>query len=43
MKLIFFELRIKKATNHLNSEIDEVAEEFHKTKSDKEKDDSLSL
>jgi len=32
-------LRIKKATNHLNNEMDEVAEEFYKTKSDKEKDD----
>jgi hypothetical protein len=36
-------LRIKKATNHLNNEMDEVAEEFYKTKKDKEKDDSLSL
>jgi len=43
MKLIFFVLRIKKATNHLNNEMDEAAEEFYKTKKNKEKDDGLSL
>lgn len=34
---------IEKATKHLNNEMEEVAEEFYKTKKNKEKDDGLSL
>src|SRR5574344_1620415 len=34
---------IEKATKHLNNGMDEAAEEFYKTKKDKEKDDGLSL
>lgn len=34
---------IEKATKHLNKKMDEAAEEFYKTKKDKEKDDGLSL
>ena len=30
---------IEKATKHLNSEMDEAADEFYKKKKDKEKDD----
>ena len=40
---LFNKKEIEKATKHLNDEIDEAAEEFYKTKKDKEKDDSLSL
>ena len=34
---------IEKATKHLNSEMDETAEEFYNTKKSREKDDGLSL
>jgi hypothetical protein len=37
------EKEVEKATKHLNNEMDEYAEEFHKTKNSKEKDDGLSL
>ena len=40
---IFNKKEIEKATKHLNDEMDEAAEEFYKTKKDKEKDDGLSL
>lgn len=40
---LFNKKEIEKATKHLNDEMDEAAEEFYKTKKDKEKDDSLSL
>ncbi len=39
---LFNKKEIEKATKHLNDEMDEAAEEFYKTKKDKEKDDSLS-
>lgn len=42
-KDIFNKREIEKATKHLNDEMDETAEEFYKTKKDKEKDDDLSL
>ena len=35
--------KIEKATQHLNNEMDEAAEEFYQTKKNKEKDDGLSL
>ena len=40
---LFNKREIEKATKHLTDEMDEVAEEFYKTKKDKEKDDGLSL
>ena len=40
---MFNKKEIEKATKHINGEMDEVAEEFYKTKKDKEKDDGLSL
>ena len=40
---LFNKKEIEKATKHINGEMDEVAEEFYKTKKDKEKDDGLSL
>ena len=40
---LFNKKEIEKATKHLNNEMDEAAEEFYKTKKDKEKDDELSL
>ena len=40
---LFNKKDIEKATKHLNDEMDEVAEEFYKTKKEKEKDDDLSL
>ena len=40
---LFNKKEIEKSTKHLNDEMDEAAEEFYKTKKDKEKDDSLSL
>ena len=40
---VFNKREIEKATKHLNDEMDEAAEEFYKTKKDKEKDDGLSL
>ena len=40
---LFNKREIEKATKHLNNEMDEAAEEFYKTKKDKEKDDGLSL
>ena len=39
----FNKRKIEKATKHLNSEMDEAAEEFYQTKKDKNKDDGLSL
>lgn len=41
--ILFNKREIEKATKHLNDEMDEAAEEFYKTKKDKEKDDGLSL
>lgn len=38
-----YKREIEKATKHLNSEMDEAAEEFYKTKKDKEKDDGFEL
>ena len=38
---LFNKKEIEKATQHLNNEMDEAAEEFYKTKKDKEKDDSF--
>lgn len=40
---LFNKKEIEKATKHLNSEMDEVAEDFYNTKKSKEKDDGLSL
>lgn len=40
---LFNKKEIEKATQHLNNEMDEAAEEFYQTKKNKEKDDSLSL
>lgn len=40
---IFNKREIEKVTKHLNDKMDETAEEFYKTKKDKEKDDGLSL
>lgn len=40
---LFNKREIEKATKHLTDEMDEAAEEFYKTKKDKEKDDGLSL
>ena len=40
---LFNKKEIEKATKHLNNEMDEAAEEFYKTKKNKEKDDGLSL
>ena len=40
---LFNKKEVEKATKHLNNEMDEAAEEFYKTKKDKEKDDGLSL
>ena len=40
---LFNKKEIEKATKHINGKMDEVAEEFYKTKKDKEKDDGLSL
>ena len=40
---LFNKKEIEKATKHLNNEMDEAAEEFYKTKKDKEKDVGLSL
>ena len=40
---LFNKREIEKATKHLNSEMDEAAEEFYNTKKSKEKDDGLSL
>ena len=40
---LFNKKEIEKATKHINGEMDEVSEEFYKTKKDKEKDDGLSL
>ena len=40
---LFSKREIEKATKHLNTEMDEAAEEFYKTKKDKEKDDGMSL
>lgn len=38
---LFNKKEIEKATKHLNDEMDEAAEEFYKTKKDKEKDDRV--
>ena len=35
--------QVNKSLKHINDEMDEAAEEFYKTKKDKEKDDGLSL
>ena len=40
---LFNKREIEKSTKHLTDEMDEAAEEFYKTKKDKEKDDGLSL
>ena len=40
---LFNKKEIEKATKHLNSEMDEVAEDFYNTKKSKEKDDGLSF
>lgn len=40
---LFNKKNIEKSTKHLNDEKDEAAEEFYKTKKEKEKDDGLSL
>ena len=40
---LFNKKEVEKATKHLNNEMDEAAEEFYKTKKDKEKDDGLLL
>ena len=40
---LFNKKEIEKATKHLNSEMDEAAEEFYHTKKDKEKDDGLRV
>lgn len=40
---LFNKKEIEKATKHLNSEMDEVDEDFYNTKKSKEKDDGLSL
>ena len=40
---LFNKKEVEKATKHINNEMDEYAEEFYKTKKDKEKDDGLSL
>ncbi len=40
---LFNKKNIEKSTKHLNDEMDEAAEEFYKTKKEKEKDDGLSL
>ena len=40
---LFNKREIENATKHLNDEMDEAAEEFYKTKKDKEKYDSMSL
>ena len=40
---LFSKREIEKATKHLNTEMDEAAEEFYKTKKDREKDDVMSL
>ena len=38
---LFNKKEIEKATKHINDEMDEYAEEFYKTKKDKEKDDGF--
>ena len=43
VNIIKEEIEIEKSTKHLNNEKDEAAEEFYRTKKDKEKDDGLSL
>ena len=40
---LFNKREIEKTTKHINNEMNEAAEEFYKTKKDKEKDDGLSL
>ena len=40
---LFNKREIEKATKNINNEMNEAAEEFYKTKKDKEKDDGLSL
>lgn len=35
--------KVKKATKHINDEMDEYAEEFYNDKKDKEKDDGFGL
>lgn len=40
---LFNKKEVEKATQHLNNEMDEAAEEFYQIKKDKEKDDGLSL
>lgn len=40
---LFNKREIEKATKHINTEMDESAEEFYKTEKEKEKDDGLSL
>lgn len=40
---LFNKREMEKATKHINAEMDEAAEEFYKTKKNKEKDDGLSL
>lgn len=40
---LFNKKDIEKSTKHLNDEMDEAAEEFYKTRKEKEKDDGLSL
>ena len=40
---LFNKKEVEKATKHINNEMDEAAEEFYKTKKEKEKDDGLSL
>lgn len=40
---LFNKREIEKATKHLTDEMDEAAEEFYKTKKEKEKNDGLSL
>ena len=40
---LFNKKEIEKATKHINDKMDDYAEEFYKTKKDKEKDDGLSL
>jgi hypothetical protein len=40
---LFNKREMEKATKHINAEMDEAAEEFYKTKKDKEKDDGLLL
>ena len=40
---LFNKKEVEKATNHINYEMEESAEDFYTDKEDKEKDDGLSL